>query len=151
MLTLKSHNLFMTKSPGQWFFEKMLEYEKSKMRRVTQTEFAQYIGVSQATLSNWMNEVSKPSAEAALKLAAKFYDYEILDLLDYPNPVVTANDFILPVSELLEQFPEAQRPKVIEAIENTLNEILDMQGKFPEEKQTRVMLIKSIRSMLEEK
>ena len=56
MLTLKSYNWVMCKSFGEWFFEKLLEYEKQKKRRVTQTEFAKHIGVSQATLSSWMNE-----------------------------------------------------------------------------------------------
>jgi transcriptional regulator with XRE-family HTH domain len=105
MLTLKSYNEFMSKTFGEWLFEKILEYEKSKKRRVTQTEFARYLGVSQATLSNWMNESSKPSAQAALKLAALFDEYEVLSILGYPLPE-GVSDFSLPPA-LRESFDKA--------------------------------------------
>ncbi len=96
MLTLKSYNWIMCKSFGEWFFEKLLEYEKQKKRRVTQTEFAKHIGVSQATLSSWMNETRKPSAEAALKLSIKFNDPEILSILGYSPPEGVAHPSLPP-------------------------------------------------------
>lgn len=152
MNILNCYNLLMVekRTVGNWLFEKFQEYEKEKGRRVTQLEFAKSIDVNQGTFSSWMNETRKPSAEAALKLAEQFDDYEILDLLEYPNPVITAHDFSIPVAELLEQFPEEKRTKVIEAIQATLNEIIDMKDEFPEEKQVRVMLIRNILSKLEE-
>lgn len=76
----------MAKSFGNWLFEKMRDYEKSKGRRVTQNEFAKSLDLHPATLSSWMNETRKPSAEAAFKLADQFKDQEILDLLGYTVP-----------------------------------------------------------------
>lgn len=107
MSTLKSYNLVMAKTFGQWFFEKILEYERSKTRRVTQTEFAHHIGVSQPTLSNWMNETSKPSAEAALKLAVLFDDNEILSILDYALPDISSPETSSLPPSLRASFDEA--------------------------------------------
>jgi DNA-binding XRE family transcriptional regulator len=154
MSTLKSYNLLMInkRTIGDWLFEKFQEYERKKGRRVTQSEFARSIDINQGTFSSWMNETRKPSAEAALKLAAQFDDYEILDLLDYPNPVgppeLSPNDFIIPVAELLKQFPESQRASVIGAIEDTLNQIINMKDQ-PVEKEVRILLIQNILSKLE--
>lgn len=148
MLTIKSYDIYMVKTFGEWLFDKQLDYERSKRRRVNQTEFANHIGVSQATLSNWLNEATRPSAEAALKLAAKFDDYEVMDLLDYPNPIVTADNFFMPINELLIQFPEEQRPRIIQAIVETLDGLVGL-GEHPDEKEIKVMLMKRILSKLE--
>ena len=78
--------VIVDKKYGSWFLKKLQEYEQTKNRRVTITEFAKYVGVSQPTLSSWISETRKPSAEAALNLANIFNDFEIMDLLDYPNP-----------------------------------------------------------------
>jgi len=87
MNILKSYNLHMEKKTiGDWLFEKFQEYERKKGRRVTQTEFAKALDINQGTLSSWMNETRKPSAEAALELAAKLDDPEILSILGYSVP-----------------------------------------------------------------
>ena len=98
MSILNSYNLLMIKNRtiGDWLFEKFQEYERKKGRRVTQSEFARSIDINQGTLSSWMNETRKPSAEAALKLAALFDDQEILSILGYSLPEGVADSSLPP-------------------------------------------------------
>ena len=88
MEILKSYNFYMVDKItfGDWLFQKLQEFENKKGRRVTQIEFAKSLDINQGTLSSWMNETRKPSAEAALELAIKFNAPEILSILDYPVP-----------------------------------------------------------------
>jgi transcriptional regulator with XRE-family HTH domain len=105
MLTLKSYNFLMEISYGNWFIDKMQALEREKGRRVTITEFAKKLGVSQPTLSSWINETRKPSAEAALKLAVLFDDQEILSILGYTSPDNIIDSSLPP--PLKESFDEA--------------------------------------------
>jgi transcriptional regulator with XRE-family HTH domain len=106
MLTLKYYDCSMAKSYGKWIFEKYNAFEREKGRKVSQSQFAKVIGVHQATLSSWMNETRKPSGEAALKLAAQFDDYEILDILGYSVPDLPPEESSLPPA-LKESFDKA--------------------------------------------
>ena len=92
MLTLKNYDLVMERSFGDWILEKMQEWEREKGERSTITAFAKYLGVSQPTISSWINESRKPSGEAALRLAKEFNDYEILELLSYSVPDLVSSD-----------------------------------------------------------
>jgi transcriptional regulator with XRE-family HTH domain len=150
MLTLKNYDCVMSKTYGDWILKKMQEWEDKRGERSTITAFAKYVGMSQSTLSSWMSETRKPSAEAALKLAIKFHDYEILDLLGYPRPQLfdVSDEQLLPIAEAILQFPEHVRPQIRKAIVKTLEDLMKA-DQPPSEEETLKLMAERILSELE--
>ena len=65
--------------------QKFLEWQQSEGGRRTVKEFAEYLGVSQSTISTWWNEDRKPEGENLVKLALKL-GIEVYDALGKERP-----------------------------------------------------------------
>ena len=61
---------FMENFPT-FLLRKLQDYENEQGRRVTYTEFAEYLGVKRSILSHWMSGRYRPSIETAPILAEK--------------------------------------------------------------------------------
>ena len=71
---------------SEWINRKFLEWRGNS--RLGVTDFAEYIGVSQPLMSNWLNGINKrpPAASNIAKLADKFPDvYEVVGLPQPPS------------------------------------------------------------------
>jgi len=76
----------MTKSEvSVWINKKFLEWQLIQGESANQYEFADYLGVSEATLSLWINDIKPPGKHSADLIAAKFGP-EIYDLIGLPRP-----------------------------------------------------------------
>lgn len=64
---------------------KFLEWQKSLGKRKNIEDFAAYIGVSQATLSQWMNGKRTPGGEN-IRLLAEIFGNEVYDIFNLPRP-----------------------------------------------------------------
>jgi len=65
--------------------QKFLEWQQAEGGRRTVKEFAEYLSVSQSTISTWWNEDRKPEGENLLRLALKL-GIEVYDALEKPRP-----------------------------------------------------------------
>lgn len=69
----------------QWLEMKYLDWQRRQGGRKTVLQFAEYLDVSQQTLSNWLNETRKPQGDNVRKLADKF-GLEVYDVLGLERP-----------------------------------------------------------------
>ena len=71
----------------QWIEMKYLEWQRSQGGRKTVLEFAEYLDVSQQTVSNWMNATRQPQGDNIRKLSEEL-GLEVYDVLglDRPDP-----------------------------------------------------------------
>lgn len=70
---------------SQFLELKFLEWQRQQGGRKTVKEFAEYLGVSQSTVSTWWNNNRKPEGENLIKLAVKL-GLEVYDVLGKPRP-----------------------------------------------------------------
>jgi transcriptional regulator with XRE-family HTH domain len=70
---------------ANYMLEQMHKYEVQSGRRVTQEEFAKYIGVTQQNVSNWISGKYPPSSDH-LKALARAFGPEVYDALDLERP-----------------------------------------------------------------
>lgn len=75
----------MNKNFRQFLEGKYLEWQQREGGRKTVFEFAEYLGVSQSTVSTWWNETRMPQGDNIRKLAAKL-GLEVYDVLGLPRP-----------------------------------------------------------------
>lgn len=64
---------------------KFLEWQQQQGKRKTIADFANYLGVSQAVVSFWLNGSRKPNL-SSIQLLAKTFDIEVYDALGLPRP-----------------------------------------------------------------
>lgn len=57
---------------------------KAKRRKMSDTQFAQWLGVNAAAYNTWINGTRKPDVSSAIKLAEKLGP-EVFDALGYPR------------------------------------------------------------------
>jgi transcriptional regulator with XRE-family HTH domain len=69
----------------QYLEKKYLEWQNREGGRKTITEFADFLGISQPTISNYMTGARKPDTEKAMKIANKL-GIEVYDVLGIPRP-----------------------------------------------------------------
>ncbi|MCD4751911.1 MAG: helix-turn-helix domain-containing protein [Anaerolineaceae bacterium] len=67
--------------------KKFLEYEHQCGGRKTITEFAEFLGVSQQSLSNWMNGTNAPSRQKSVELLASIFGPEVYDVIGKSSTV----------------------------------------------------------------
>ena len=68
---------------ADWLYEKYREVEGQRKRRMSITEFAIYVGVSQASMSQYMNQARLPDHKNADKIASSLGP-EIYNILEIP-------------------------------------------------------------------
>ena len=98
---------------AEWLNLKFLSWEQSEGRRKTLGQFAEYLGVSRISLSDWINGKYAPKAQNIGKLAQRL-GLEIYDLVGIPRP-------------LPQQF------------DDRINELVNLTAQFPKEIQTAII------------
>ena len=74
-----------TVSVPEFLLQRFLSWQSDQGRKRTLSEFAEYLGVSRATLEKWMNGTRNPSV-ANIKLIAECLGLEIYDVMGVPRP-----------------------------------------------------------------
>jgi transcriptional regulator with XRE-family HTH domain len=97
---------------SKWIMKKFLEYKSIQERDVTQAEFAEYLGVSESTVSQWINKVQPPDKHSADLVALKLGP-EIYDLLGLARPNTIP----------LDQLPHAVRDRLTTAVYEVNSEL----------------------------
>jgi transcriptional regulator with XRE-family HTH domain len=116
---------------SKWIMKKFLEYKSIQERDVTQAEFAEYLGVSESTVSQWINKVQPPDKHSADLIAPKLGP-EIYDLLGMARP-----DTIL-----IDQLPRAVRDRLTTAVYEVNSELASrgLSGDSPESEDIVIMI-----------
>lgn len=102
-------------SVEDWLSRKFLEWEREQGSRKTAVEFAEYLGVSQPSLSSWMSGRYAPKGKNLSRLAEKL-GYDIYDALGLPRP--TSNDLDENTEKLvrvMREYPPDVQAQAIEA------------------------------------
>ena len=98
---------------AEWLNLKFLSWEQSEGRRKTLGQFAEYLGVSRISLSDWMNGKYAPKAQNIGKLAERL-GLEIYDLVGIPRPLPQQlDDRINKLINLTTQFPKDIQTAII--------------------------------------
>jgi len=73
----------------QWFEFQYLEWQRNQGGRKTVMQFAEYLGTSQQTVSNWLNGSREPMGDNIRKIADRL-GLEVYDVLglDRPDPML---------------------------------------------------------------
>lgn len=79
---------------------------------MTVKQFAEYLGVSQSTVSMWWNEGRVPEGENLMKIATKF-GIEVYDILGKPRP----DETLLYIQSVWESLPPEKRRALREQAE----------------------------------
>jgi transcriptional regulator with XRE-family HTH domain len=87
-----------------WLKRKYLDWQHDQGDLKTMIQFAEYLGVTQQSLSAWVNGKSPPTGDNLLKLADKL-GYEVYDILGVELPV--SDPRLLLVMKNWERFTEA--------------------------------------------
>jgi transcriptional regulator with XRE-family HTH domain len=87
-------------------------------------QYANYIGVSQGVMTNWLKGIDTPKAQKSISALAKVYGSEIYTLLELEPPAPT-DELLASLANLLRQFRPEQQPAVSQAIQETLKDLLD--------------------------
>jgi len=69
----------------EYLFDKRMEYEQARKRRVSDNEYARHLQVSAGSYNQWINGNRLPSYENAVKLS-RILGKEIFDVLGYDRP-----------------------------------------------------------------
>jgi transcriptional regulator with XRE-family HTH domain len=128
---------------GKWLTGKYLVWQVELGERKTLTEFAEYLGVSQSTVSAWMLGDHKPkSSQNVARLADKF-GYEVYDLLGLPQPFVIRSQPSSAARALMNLPPVIQ-----EAVEATAQQV-EKQGDKLDEQAVARLLIESLEKRID--
>lgn len=104
----------MTKKEfGRWFTRKFLEWQGRHEGRKTGKQFAEYLELKNATVSQWLNGEAKPSAIYVFGLAKKI-GLDIYDALDLPRP----NPILFGVQAHWGLFTELEQERIARMVED---------------------------------
>lgn len=81
--TITLNNIMENKKFGQ-YFKNARESVQKNGRKMTQKEVAEQLEICQSNISDWENDISRPSYEFLIELA-KIYDTTLYDLLGIPD------------------------------------------------------------------
>lgn len=71
---------------GEWLTQKFFVWQQEHGEIKTQTEFAEYLGIPQSTLSNWIKGGFEAKGRSLERVAARLNDFEIYDILGLERP-----------------------------------------------------------------
>ncbi len=100
---------------SEWLMDRFVEWEKSQARRQSYSAFARYLGVKQASLSQWIIGNYVPTGENVKRLAEKL-GVEIYDVLGLPRPDMTLEAMIEQYKSLPEELRAGFLPIYSEAL-----------------------------------
>lgn len=100
--------------------EAYVEYVSKHKRKVSDNEFARYLGVSGASYNQWINGNRLPSYDSALQLAKKLGP-RIFDILGYEPVAVSSDPNIMFIAENWRYLDGETRNQIIEHIREELH------------------------------
>jgi transcriptional regulator with XRE-family HTH domain len=101
----------------QWLELKFLEWQRNQGGRKTVLQFADYLGVSQQTVSSWWNSPKIPQGDNIRKLADKL-GLEVYDVLGLERPDPFLHYFI----KHWEKLPEDAQDALLDMAESYAKE-----------------------------
>ena len=120
MLILSRKDIHVTKTTlefRQWLELKFLEWQRNQGGRKTVLQFADYLGVSQQTVSSWWNSPKIPQGDNIRKLADKL-GLEVYDVLGLERPDPFLHYFI----KHWEKLPEDAQDALLDMAESYAKE-----------------------------
>src|SRR5512139_2351207 len=103
----------------EFLMEAYVEYVSQRRQKVSDNQFAKYLGVSAASYNQWLNGIRLPSYDSALQLAKKLGP-QIFDILGYERIAVSADPAIMFIAEKWRYLDNETRKQIIEHIEEEL-------------------------------
>lgn len=101
---------------GNWLSKKFLEWQLSQGERKTITQFAEYLGVPQPSLSEWMASKYIPRGQSLAKLAEKL-GYEVYEILGVSRPIpVKITPHLFDLICAVDQLPEGVQVRMASEI-----------------------------------
>lgn len=128
---------------GKWLTGKYLVWQLELGERKTLTEFAGYLGVSQSTVSAWMQGDHKPKSSQNVAHLADKFGYEVYDLLGLPQPFVIRSQPSNAAQALMSLPPIVQ-----EAVEATAQQVED-QGDMLNDQDMARLLIENLKHLID--
>ncbi len=110
---------------ADWLNLRFLDWQRAEGRRKTISEFATYLDVSQASLSDWLHGKYDPKGKNIARIAEGL-GYEIYDILGIPRPLPAELD------EKISQMVQAARqlsPEIQSYVVEALHEIVPILAK----------------------
>lgn len=95
------------KDVSRWLDKKFLDWQYQQGGSRTLTEFADWLGIPQSSLSNYMTGFRAPNEKAAYKLGAKL-GWEIFDLLGLQRP----DPLLQLITSLWDDIPEEKQKEL---------------------------------------
>lgn len=105
----------------EWINEKMIQWEAAHKKRVTVSQFAKILGVSQASLSNWMDGNRVPDIANAIILARTFGP-EVFIQLNYPRMVEITDDKFFDVVIAWKNLNQEEKQEIIDTAKRDRND-----------------------------
>jgi transcriptional regulator with XRE-family HTH domain len=103
---------------SKWLNGKFFDWQRAEGGRRTITDFAAYLGVSQASLSEWLRGKYDPKGQNISRIAEKL-GYEIYDALGMSRPLPEGMDEqITKLVSAASQFPAEVQTQVIAAFQD---------------------------------
>jgi transcriptional regulator with XRE-family HTH domain len=97
---------------GSFLERKYLQWQIDIGERKSQAEFARLMGVSRASVTNWMNGENLPDVESAKKIATVLGN-EVFDVLGFPTP----NPYLQKINQVFERLSAEHQQKLAEMAE----------------------------------
>jgi transcriptional regulator with XRE-family HTH domain len=96
----------MTKYPrfAKWLENQYIEWQRRKGERRTAMEFAEWLEIGNATVSQWLNGQARPRPEFAFRLAKRL-GLEVYEQLDLPGP----DPLLFDIQKNWDQFTEQEK------------------------------------------
>jgi hypothetical protein len=116
------------KTFSEWITEKFLDWQKSAGERKTLVEFADWIGVSQPSLSDWMSGKYKPKGSKNIDRLYIKLGPEIFDVLEMERPPYAlqfVDDYIQNIAKAIAELPAEYRASARKVIQDTLDEFME--------------------------
>lgn len=132
---------------SEWLNMRFLDWQRSEGKRKTIAEFASYLDVSQASLSDWLRGKYAPKGQNLAKIAEKL-GYEIYDVLGIPRPLpAELDEKINDLIQAARQFPPEIQAHVISAFRELIP--LLMERGITDEDQIMWMLADMLRKRVD--
>ena len=107
----------------QWLLQKYLDWQAEQGKPMTETKFAQYLGVRQQSLSGWLRGYYKPNGYKAINALVAKLGPEVYTLLDAEEPLPPELEEVANrMAKMVAVMPESYRSVVYEAIEQMIEE-----------------------------
>ena len=119
------------KTTSEWLTEKFLDWQKESGQRRSVVDFAEYLNVSQQSLSDWMNGKYNPRGKSSINKIYLKLGPEIFDVLGMDRPVYAVpqiEEKITSLAEAILKIPEKYRTESKNALMDILIAIVDRAG-----------------------